>query len=148
MDNEQIDENLASLQKRREGLAAVSQKTEKTEGIKHDQEKPRMDLLPFDTLMAIATVLSYGAEKYDDRNWELGMDWGRIYAATQRHLTAFWSGENIDRESDLPHLWHALCSLMFLATYYNRGVGEDTRFLGNNGGFDYVSRVKYTKPEE
>jgi len=33
------------------------------EGIKHDAEKPRIDLLPFEALEEVAKVLTFGAER-------------------------------------------------------------------------------------
>jgi hypothetical protein len=83
-------------------------------GIKDDIGKPRMDLLEPDFLRDIASVMGYGASKYDDHNWKGGMPFGRIYGALQRHLNAYWSGEELDSESGLPHLAHAGCCLQFL----------------------------------
>ena len=79
---------------------------------KDDTMKPRMELLPPDALVEIAKVFTKGAEKYSDRNWERGMDWGRLYAATMRHLSAFWAGEDIDSEWGYSHLAHAGCSIL------------------------------------
>ena len=56
------------------------------DGVKFDQDKPRMDLIPPETVEALAAVLTYGAKKYEDRNWEKGMSWGRVYGALMRHL--------------------------------------------------------------
>lgn len=75
--------------------------------VKYDVDKLRFDLLPAGPLMEIAKVFTYGAQKYADRNWEKGMEWGRLFAATQRHLWAFWAGEDADPESKLLHLAHA-----------------------------------------
>ena len=61
------------------------------------------------------------------RNWEKGMDWSRLYAAALRHLTAWWRGNDIDHESGLPHLAHALCCINFLLAYELRGMGRDDR---------------------
>ena len=96
-------------------------------GIKYDENKARLDLVPKEAMDALGAVLSYGSRKYGDRNWEKGMAWGRVYAACQRHLLAFWAGEDIDPESGLPHLAHALANISFLSTYQTRGIGEDTR---------------------
>jgi Domain of unknown function (DUF5664) len=65
--------------------------------------------------------------KTGDRNWENGMSWGRVYAALQRHLVAWHSGQTIDEESGMPHLWHAGCCIAFLITYEKRQIGEDDR---------------------
>lgn len=84
-------------------------------------------MIPPEALWALGAILTYGATKYEDRNWELGMRWGRIYAAALRHLLAWWAGEDFDKESGLPHLEHAFCCLAFLVTYARRGVGSDDR---------------------
>jgi dATP/dGTP diphosphohydrolase, N-terminal len=89
-------------------------------GVKHDANKPRMDLLPSGALIGAARVMTAGLEKYDPRNWERGLLWGSVYGAAQRHMTAFWNGEDIDPESGLSHLHHAQCCLMFLAEYQAR----------------------------
>lgn len=73
-----------------------------------------MELLDPKFLQAIAEVLTYGAEKYDAHNWRQGIDTDRLYGALQRHLNAFWDGEDIDPESGHHHLAHAGCELMFL----------------------------------
>lgn len=101
-----------------------------TEGIKYDKNKARLDLIPKEALDALGSVLQYGANKYGDRNWEKGMEWHRVYGALQRHLWAFWSGEDTDPESGLPHLEHALANAAFLLTYYKRKIGTDDRSLG------------------
>ncbi len=99
------------------------------EGIKFDQEKIRVDLLPPDALEEISKVLTHGAKKYGDRNWELGMDWNRPYGALLRHLWAWWRGEDYDPESGIHHLAHVGCNILFLLTYSIRKVGKDTRPL-------------------
>jgi hypothetical protein len=99
----------------------------KTEGVKADGEKVRIDLIPPEAIFAIAEVLTFGAKKYSDRNWEMGMSWGRVYGALMRHLWAWWRGEKLDPETNLSHLWHAGCCIAFLITYEARGIGTDTR---------------------
>jgi hypothetical protein len=102
--------------------------TLKTEaGIKHDDEKLRVDLLPVDALEGVSAVLTHGAKKYGDRNWEGGLAFGRLYGAVLRHLFAFWRGRDVDPESGLPHLDHALCELMFLSAMWRRRKDLDDR---------------------
>lgn len=109
-----------------------------TEGIKFDAEKVRLDLLPPEFLLATATILTFGAKKYADRNWELGMKWGRVYGALFRHLLAWWGNKQprtttnflfgpLDLETGYSHLWHAAACLAFLITYEERKIGEDDR---------------------
>lgn len=102
----------------------------KTEGVKYDAGKPRYDLLPPELLDAVSSILGFGAKKYTDRNWELGMDWGRPFAACMRHLWAWWRGEEKDPESGYPHLWHAGCNIAFLIAFTERKIGKDTRYCG------------------
>ncbi len=96
-------------------------------GVKHDQEKTRMELIPSDALMALAEVLTFGAKKYAAWNWAKGFDWSRLYGATQRHLAAWYSGENKDPETGYSHLAHALCCVVFLVVHERRGLGRDAR---------------------
>lgn len=83
-------------------------------GTKYDTGKARFDLVAPQWEEGLARVMSYGAQKYADRNWEKGIDVSRCYAALRRHLNAFILGEDVDQESDLPHLMHAQANLMFL----------------------------------
>ena len=97
------------------------------EGRKDDQGKVRMELLPHELMIGVAKVLTFGAKKYNDRNWEKGMAWSRVYGALQRHLVAWWAGESRDEETGYSHLWHAGCCLAFLMAYEMRGIGKDDR---------------------
>lgn len=78
-------------------------------------------------LIYLARVAGYGAEKYDAFNFLKGYDWSLTQNAGQRHNLLFWSGEDIDEESGLPHpaleAWHALTKLSF----FLRGLGRDDR---------------------
>lgn len=97
------------------------------EGRKDDQAKARYDLLPPELLEATAQILTFGAAKYEARNWEKGMSWGRIFGALMRHLWAWWRREAADAESGKSHLWHAACCLAFLVAYEARHIGTDDR---------------------
>lgn len=97
------------------------------EGVKFDQDKLRMDLLPPEAIEEYAKIMTFGAKKYDERNWEKGMDWGRVYGAAIRHLLSFWKKEDLDPESKELHLSHAIWNIGTLITYYKRNIGKDTR---------------------
>lgn len=109
----------------------------KAGGVKHDTGKPRYDLMPQEFLDGVAEVLTYGANKYEDRNWEKGMRWGRPFAALMRHMWAWWGGEDLDPETKMPHLWHAGCNLAFLIAFRARKIGVDDRALPE----DYQQKV-------
>lgn len=94
--------------------------------MKFDTSKPRYDLLPPDALEEIVKVLTYGAEKYADRNWEKGLSYGRCFAALMRHCWSWMKRENggYDSETKLSHLAHAGCCILFLLAFEQRGMGQ------------------------
>ena len=79
---------------------------EKTGGEK-GRKPARFELIPSDALFCVAEVYGKGAEKYADRNWEKGIDFSLMFGAMQRHMWAWWMGENLDPETRLSHLGHA-----------------------------------------
>lgn len=86
--------------------------------IRYDDGKLRMELVPPVVVEAIAEVLTMGAGKYGERNWEKGMLWSRCIGSLMRHLFAFLRGEDIDSESGLLHISHVLCNAAFIRQYY------------------------------
>lgn len=84
-------------------------------GAKHDQEKIRWSLLPWDSVELMVKGLMYGSKKYGDYNWKNVPDSrNRYFAALMRHMLAWFRGEELDKESGLSHLAHAGCCLLFL----------------------------------
>lgn len=85
------------------------------------QKLARFDLIPPIALWAVAERFGAGAEKYDARNWELGYWWSLNFQALNRHLWAFWAGEDIDEETGTPHLdaviWHSMVLRTFMETH-------------------------------
>ena len=99
-------------------------------GIKYDQGKAPLGMIPSVALIEEANVLAFGAEKYDRDNWRKGMKWSRLLDAALRHITAYNEGEANDEESGISHLAHARCCLGFLLHYAKHGTGEDDRPTG------------------
>lgn len=89
-------------------------------GTKHDGGKLPWHLLPFDAIGQVVCVLQFGAKKYAERNWEKGIAHSRVFAAAQRHLTAWWQGEDRDPETGLSHLAHAACCTLFMLAFVTR----------------------------
>ena len=110
--------------------APPKRKLQFKEGVKHDEGKLRFDLLSPAANAGLAAVLTYGAQKYEDRNWEKGLNYSRVYAALQRHLNAWWAGEEVDEESGLSHLDHAACCIHFLSHFDKMETGTDDRPCG------------------
>lgn len=93
--------------------------TTQNQGKKYDVGKIRWDLLVWDFINAVASVLTFGAKKYGGNNWQ-GIDAERYFAALHRHLYQYQSGQKTDTESGLSHLAHAGCNLMFLYFFENK----------------------------
>ncbi len=85
-------------------------------GIKHDQDKPDLTLIPKEALWEMGLALTYGGKKYGRYNYRAGLHITRQLAAAMRHLSQFIDGENLDSESGHSHLGHALASIA-MATY-------------------------------
>jgi hypothetical protein len=86
-----------------------------TTGSKHDSGKPLMGAVPPNALLAVARVLTFGAEKYGRDNWRKVENVETRYLdAALRHINAYQRGEAADPESGESHLTHAVCSLMFM----------------------------------
>lgn len=84
------------------------------------QKLARFDLVPTRPLVALAEHFGYGAEKYEPRNWERGVDWSLNYAALMRHITAWWGGADLDEEGH-SHLaaamWHCCVLIEYAQTH-------------------------------
>ncbi len=124
-----------TLPKPADGLAGTNEVrvTDATGGQKGSKPE-RLDLIPVGALNALARVYGMGADKYTDHNYLLGYRWGLSYAAMQRHLTQFWSGEEADEESGESHLMHAAWHCFTLFTYQQFDLGTDDRpaeFVGH-----------------
>lgn len=101
--------------------------TQRAEAVRHDQGKTDWSLLPIKAIELVLQVLMFGAKKYGRDNWKSGFHYRRCYNSCQRHLAAWIELEDNDKESGLPHLAHAVCSLLFLITYQYFGTGVDDR---------------------
>lgn len=99
-----------------------------SKGRKDDLNKRRYSLLPTNTINQVVDVLEYGAsDKYEVDNWQKIPDARtRFYNAAMRHIDAWWNGEILDLDkgetkgSQLPHLAHAVCCLLFLMWFDNK----------------------------
>jgi ribosomal protein L7/L12 len=98
-------------------------------GVKHDGDKLQWHLLPMVLLEGVVRVLMHGAQKYAAWNWTKGMPFSRTLNAAKRHIVAFEEGEELDPDSQLHHIDHAICCLIFLRFNIQSGVKErDDRY--------------------
>lgn len=106
--------------------------TGKGNGLRFNQGKLRYDLVEPRAHRDMVEVLTDGANKYFDRNWENGLSWTSVLASLKRHIAAIECGEDRDPESGRLHIAHAACNVHFLnAFYYTFPQGDDRpkRFL-------------------
>lgn len=118
----------------KQGVGDVNS-TEKGSGARYNAGKPDLSLIPLVTLYDEARVWEHGAKKYSRNNWMRGMEWSIPLACALRHLSAFQKGEDIDAESGLPHIAHAICNLRMLTLYadtYPEGDNRPKEWLGSN----------------
>lgn len=93
-------------------------------GTKFDNGKLKWILLPWDVMTDVVRVFMFGAHKYGERNWELGMDKDRLMDAALRHITKYICGEGEDGETGIDHLAHAIVSLLMIMSYRRRIAGD------------------------
>lgn len=92
--------------------------------------KEPVHMVPPEIELMLAKIYEFGATKYEKDNWRKGTDWSVCYASAQRHLKKWWSHnyEDLDEESKLSHLWHALWNVATLAIYEQERLGADNRY--------------------
>lgn len=77
-------------------------------------EKPKMSLIPQLALVEVAKVFGYGANKYTEYNFSKGSDKTVYTDAALRHINSYLLNKDLDEESGLSHLAHAISNLMML----------------------------------
>ncbi len=82
-------------------------------GLKYDDGKAPMGLLPWQALTEVARVLGFGAKKYRANSWQHVRPGSRYMDAALRHIAAYLDGETLDEESGLHVLAHAACDVLF-----------------------------------
>lgn len=88
------------------------------EGLRFNDGKLRYDLVNPQAHEGMVEILTFGANKYAERNWEKGMAWSKVISSLKRHLAAIEKGEDYDKESGKLHADHVACNAHFLSAYY------------------------------
>ncbi len=71
--------------------------------------KGRFDLIPWETIRALAIHFEKGCTKYGERNWEKGIPISRYMDSAIRHLAQFIDGED-DENHLIAALWNITCA--------------------------------------
>lgn len=102
--------------------------TDPVTGGQKGQKLSQLGAIDPQSIMEVAKVAGFGAQKYERMNFMRGYAWSLSYDAMQRHLHAFWNGEEVDPESSLPHLAHAAWHCCALLSFSQRNLGTDDRY--------------------
>ncbi len=118
------------------------------QALRYDGGKVRLDLVAIYPLMELAKVYTMGAVKYAPENWRKGMAWSRMYGSAMRHILAFQQGEEVDEESGLPHLAHAIWNLFSLLDYTVSHPELDDRWstIKSKARVEKLPEITTTKP--
>ena len=91
-------------------------------------KKVPQSVLPSGPLMEMGLGMLEGALKYGSHNYRaIGVRASVYYDATERHLKAFWEGQDLDPDSGLPHIVKAMCCLLILRDAQMMGKCVDDR---------------------
>lgn len=87
------------------------------EGLRYNEGKSRVDLIPAEVLLELGRLYGYGARKYAPNNWRQGLSYTETYGSLCRHLYAWFAGASMDQENNCHHLvsviWNAMALFYF-----------------------------------
>jgi len=89
-------------------------------------------VLAMEGLDSVSRVGEFGAKKYDQWNYKKGMPWMKLAGSLSRHLASFIRGEDLDKESGLPHLAHLCYDALMLLDYSIHHKEMDDRYHENH----------------
>ncbi len=87
------------------------------DGVKHDGDKNRLDLLPVRALWEVSRVFTSGSGRYGDWNWAQGLKYSRIFGALLRHLFKWILGQSHDPDDGQHHLDSVIWCALVLRHY-------------------------------
>ena len=102
--------------------------SENNQTYKADNGKTRLDLVSPTFIEAVGKIRTFGVSKYGDSDSWAKVEPKRYMAALLRHINAYRMSEENDKESGMPHLWHAACNLMFLIDLDEHKKSGDMEF--------------------
>lgn len=90
--------------------------------------KPRISAVPPIALMALGAAMQDGCNKYGMFNWRDSAVTSTVfYDAIQRHLLAWYSGEDYAPDSHVHHLAHVMAGCAILLDAEFNGINNDDR---------------------
>lgn len=102
------------------------------EGKRFNTGKTKWSLLDLDSLVGVVEVFQFGVQKYGLNDWKKGLKVTETLESSIRHIHSFLNKEDIDLESGLHHIDHAITNLIMVRymTLFNKKF--DDRFVDVN----------------
>jgi len=98
------------------------------------EEKPKLSDTPTIGILQMGMVFTGGAAKYGRFNWrDHAVSSTVYYDAAQRHLMAWFRGEDLDHESGVSHLAHVMACCNILLDAEKNGKLNDNRLTTGKG---------------
>ena len=95
----------------------------------YDEGKEPLAQLPWAAIDEMSRVQAYGHMKYKDfNNYRKGMEVSRNLSCVLRHVRDYMNGHDVDHESGINPLAHAMCRLGFVMQNLHDGVALDDRY--------------------
>ena len=92
--------------------------------LKHDQDKPRLALVPPIGIKAVGEIMTYGLTKYEEGSWRKVEVW-RYRDALMRHFVDYLiDPHGVAEDSGLPHIWHMAANAMILCELEDPNLSE------------------------
>jgi hypothetical protein len=111
------------------------------------QKKVALNLVPPSSIIYQALAMEDGARKYGPYNWRTNKVILSIYvAAAMRHIMAYYDGEEVAKDSQKPHLAHALACLGIIVDAKETGNLVDDRPVAGAAG-NLIEKYE-KKPEQ
>ena len=94
-------------------------------GLRFNEGKNRIELLPPEWVWALGMVTTRGSIKYAARNWERGMTWSTMIGCMFRHALKFIAGERYDPDTGCHHLAMVAWNALALMSYDLKKIGTN-----------------------
>lgn len=110
------------------GRSVLAQDLTTTKAAKNDKEKVDLSLIPYVSNLEHARAFMVGERKYGRYNYCLGHEASQLVAAAERHLQAWFNGEERDPIDGQHHLGSAMACCSMILRQQELGTLKDNRY--------------------
>ena len=97
-------------------------------GTKFDQDKPDLSLIPLIASVEAAKAFMVGEKKYGRYNYCKGHKASQLVSACERHLKAWFDGEEFDPKDGQHHLGSVIACAAMILRQQELGTLQDNRY--------------------